>query len=616
MTDVALQWAQQRTIFQGIHKLLGTEAKQRAALAKAGEEAAEILLKNPEKYKNVAGSVIEMNQLKAAKAFETILKRNNRMAANTALGYMAMMQGLESFEDAIEQGATRAEAAAIAWGAVAGMYAVDRTGLGEIFFPELKTSVPAYRQAIKEVAEEVNKGFQTLAKSNIPQPKKLAKFFDTAKKKSSDYWSDVRNHTTGFAQKMLTEGLEEMSEEAVVDLAKATFNWAQEMGFTESKNKLNAGENAFERYGMSFFGGAIGGAIFHGVDVVNNHRATNEQTNQELINLIRNGRTNELIEELSNLKKKGKLGNKNLSATKTEDTKEGTVWTSPTSGADNQNEAVYNLTKSYFQHLDAVINQEGMGLSDEQLLDKMVMSDVRMKALASIEVSDGQKFGKAILNGYNGKMLQDFNTLTSKIVEKRNEIADLEHKTNDTDKKGSVYQADLQRLQQEYSDLQLQKQKFLDGSFSEYYTDQMLFAIDNLANHQYYAATFKDFAEFDTKQNFQDLSEEQIESLKPKYEAYLKQDKMEALDAAYGIYKKVNKEFSNKLQEGSISVDEYYKFRKEVFSTMIDLKATIDRLNLEDVTEQELQSRFGVDRNIDWVLNKKFTRQVFDSKDN
>ena len=181
VTDVALQWAQQRTIFQGIHKLLGTEAKQRAALAKAGEEAAEILLKNPEKYKNVAGSVIEMNQLKAAKAFETILKRNNRMAANTALGYMAMMQGLETFEDAIGQGATRAEAAAIAWGAVAGMYAVDRTGLGEIFFPELKTSVPAYRQAIKEVAEEVNKGFQTLAKSNIPQPKKLAKFFDTAK---------------------------------------------------------------------------------------------------------------------------------------------------------------------------------------------------------------------------------------------------------------------------------------------------------------------------------------------------------------------------------------------------------------------------------------------------
>ena len=49
-----------------------------------------------------------MNRLKGTKAFETILKRNNRMAANTALGYMAMMQGLETFEDAIEQGADRA----------------------------------------------------------------------------------------------------------------------------------------------------------------------------------------------------------------------------------------------------------------------------------------------------------------------------------------------------------------------------------------------------------------------------------------------------------------------------------------------------------------------------
>ena len=54
--------------------------------------------------KGAIGSLYEMNRLKGTKAFETILKRNNRMAANTALGYMAMMQGLETFEDAIEQG--------------------------------------------------------------------------------------------------------------------------------------------------------------------------------------------------------------------------------------------------------------------------------------------------------------------------------------------------------------------------------------------------------------------------------------------------------------------------------------------------------------------------------
>lgn len=103
----------------------------------------------------------------------------------------------------------------------------------------------------------------------------------------------------------------------------------------------------------------------------------------------------------------------------------------PTTPSDNQNEAVYTMTKNYLQHLDAVINQEGLNFSDEQLLDKMVMGDIRMKALASFEVSDGQKFGRAIENGYNGKMLQDFNSLVSDIVEVRRKIAALEliHKT-------------------------------------------------------------------------------------------------------------------------------------------------------------------------------------------
>ena len=66
------------------------------------------------------------------------------------------------------------------------------------------------------------------------------------------------------------------------------------------------------RYGMSFFGGALGGAIFAGVDLVQNGK-NSEQLNQELIYLIRNGRSNELLEELDKMREKGKLGNKNLS---------------------------------------------------------------------------------------------------------------------------------------------------------------------------------------------------------------------------------------------------------------------------------------------------------------
>lgn len=613
VTDVALQWGQQRAIFKGMSKLLGTESKQIAAMQAADLETAKLIGKNPGKYGGVMDSAFEMNRLKAAKSFEKLLEKNNRMAANTALGYMAMMQGLETFEDAIEQGADRSEAAAIAWGAVAGMYAVDRTGLGELFFPELKGNAPTFRKAIKQVSEDINKGFGTLASNNMPKQRKLAKMFDTAKTYSSNYWSDIRNHTTGFIGKAVGEGLEEMSEELVVDLAKGTFNWAQDMGFTKSQNKLDAWENALERYGMNFFGGAIGGAIFYGVDVVQNRKATNEQTNQELIYLIRNGRTSELMEELDKMRKKGKLGNRNLSATKTEDTDQGTVWTSPTEPSDNQNEAVFNMTKNYLQHMDAVINQEGLNFSDEQLLDKMIMGDMRMKALVNFERGDGEKFGKAIINGYQGKMLQDFNTLTSDIVAKRNEIANLEKSTKDEDKKGSVYQQAMQKLMQEKSDLDLKKQKFLDGTYSEYYTGQMLFAIDSSINKFFYAPTFKDYVEYKTGKDFQSLSEEQVNGFKEGYEAYSKHSKMENLDTAYGIFKKLNKDFSAKLEQGTITYQDYYKFKAWAYDNLIDAKATLDKLTIpegEDA-QQVLASRFSTDRNIKPVLNKKFVRETF-----
>lgn len=616
VTDVALQWGQQRTIFKGMNALLGTDKKYKAAMQAADLESTRLLASNPDKYKGAIGSLYEMNRLKGTKAFETILKRNNRMAANTALGYMAMMQGLETFEDAIEQGADRAEAAAIAWGAVAGMYAVDRTGLGELFFPELKGDALTYRKAISQVTGEINKGLGQLATSNMPKPNKLAKMFNTAKQYSSNYWSDIRNHTTGFVGKAMGEGLEEMSEELVVDLSKATFNWAQEMGYTKSKQKLDAWENAAERYGMNFFGGALGGAIFYGVDIAQNRKATNEQTNQELIYLIRNGRTSELMEELNDMRRKGKLGNKNLSATKTEDTDQGTIWTSPTTPSDNQNEAVYTMTKNYLQHLDAVINQEGLNFSDEQLLDKMVMGDIRMKALASFEVSDGQKFGRAIENGYNGKMLQDFNSLVSDIVEVRRKIAALESNTQDTgteSKKSTTYADDLQRLRQEKADLDLKKQKFLDGTFSEYYTGQMLFAIDNSVNAFFYAPTFRDFVEFKSGQRFQDMAPEQVKGYESDYASYKQQDKMQALDTAYGIFKKLNKDFSTKLEEGTVAYDDYYKFKAWAYNNLIDLRATVDKLDVPEGAdaEQVLISKLGRDKNIRPVLNKKFVRERF-----
>ena len=67
-------------------------------------------------------------------------------------------------------------------------------------------------------------------------------------------------------------------ENLCYDVTKATFNAISY--FTGNERRLSAFNDMASRYSMSFFGGALGGAIFAGVDLVQNGK-NSEQLNQE-----------------------------------------------------------------------------------------------------------------------------------------------------------------------------------------------------------------------------------------------------------------------------------------------------------------------------------------------
>lgn len=598
ITDVSLQWAQQRAIFSAFNKLTGTGKLEKAA-AKAAEGQVERAiasdlskgtLRDPKALSEMAMQ-IQSNKLRP------LLEAKNRMAADAALGYMATMAGIESFEEAIKQGADRTEAAAVAWGSIAGMFIWDRTGIGEIFFPELKGEQLAYRRSIESVGKEVTKGFEGVAATAAQEGRKkgLARMFNWAKNKSSDFWKGVNDHSLTFAGKAFGEGIEEVGEELIMDFAKSTFNWAQEFGFTKTDVHLDAWENMAERYGMSFFGGAIGGAIFAGVDLVQNNRNP-EQLNQELIYLIRNGKTNEIVEELGKMRDKGKLGNKNLSSTKYEaDSKDSNKfnWLSPTSTEDNQNQATYNMIKNYIQSLDSVIHQEGLAYSDDELLDKMLMGDQRMKALLEFGKAEGDEYGPLMASGYNGKFLQDWNTLASDILKVEGRLRELDKQYPDTDKGGSPsknseeYTQAKQRLLTEKQELQNKRDSFLNGQYSQYYTDQMLFAIDSNVNRFFFDPTFKDYAETQSHKNYEDLSPAELDSLKTDYEAYRTGARIDNLDVAFEIYKELNKKGSIQVGENGEKYKEFLRVRDLVRQQLVDLELT--KTKLESTSEGNIE---------------------------
>lgn len=636
ITDVSLQWAQQRAIFSAFNKLSGTNKLYKTAAEDASRmTTANLEARNARITADLESKLgrplteIEQNMVKAGaysnaeqvgemamliqnNKLKPLLEAKNRMAADAALGYMATMQGIDVFEDAIEQGADRSEAAAIAWGSIAGMFVWDRTGIGEIFFPELKGPQEAYQKAIGSVAKEITKGFNQVAATASKESRKkgLAKIFNWAKNKSSDFWKQVNDHSLTFTGKAFGEGIEEVGEELIMDFAKSTYNWAEEFGWTNSHTHLDAWEDMGKRYGMSFFGGALGGAVFAGVDLVQNSR-NSEQLNQELIYLIRNGKSNELIEELDKMKNKGKLGNKNLSATKFEiDSKNPGQpnWLSPTDSQDNQNEATYRMTRDYIQSLDTIIHQEGLAYSDQELLDKMVMGDQRMKSLLSFGKVGDDTFGPLMADGYNGRLLQDWNTLSSDILKVEQELQALEKGIID----GKKEYADDAALQKAKSDntslynitknrllngdgktkgkLQLieERDKFLNGQYSKHYVDQMLFLIDDSVNQYFFTPTFKDYAEYQTQKKYEDIASEQLKSLEPQYEAFKAGNKMQAMDTAYGIYKELNKKGSIQVGQHGEIYENYLKVRDVVRNQLVDLELT--KAKLESVESRDIET--------------------------
>jgi hypothetical protein len=63
---------------------------------------------------------------------------------------MAIISNSDVYGDMLQHGATKSEAAAVALGSTLGMFAVDKTGLGELMFDEAtEESIKQARRALK-----------------------------------------------------------------------------------------------------------------------------------------------------------------------------------------------------------------------------------------------------------------------------------------------------------------------------------------------------------------------------------------------------------------------------------------------------------------------------------
>lgn len=505
ISDVALQWGQQKGIAQAINKLKGSknyieEAMEDAAKlykAKASSMPMQALSQTGNWQDSVLGAACIKKYLPAA---EKAMKESTQLGHDASLAYMAIVSNSDVYGDALQHGASKQDAAAIALGSTLGMYAVDKYAhLGELFFDDAtEDSVKAARNAIKnELLGEVDEkgarkgGLKTIfdrisASNDTPANKAVQKIHTALNKTKSflgNYADDLKYHTTRFFGKAAGEGLEEVGEELVTDTAKSIYQLAGFLGADTSTSDVGAQDNALERYPMSFLGGALGGGIFYAKEAFNGASYKRDKSNEELATLIRNGHVGELRDEVEKLRKKGKLGSTKLSASNYETTSKGKiVWLTTNNEKDSWNQKIADLINDKITAIDTVINNNQVGLTDDQLFNTMVLGEQRYQMYKDIA---------PITNYY-----EDFNEVLSNLIK-----AELDYRTASQTLDGSTELTDSNKitdqklraltpeqqqnrnnalavLQQKVEKARQAKDEFLSGDTSLDYTRKLNFALD------------------------------------------------------------------------------------------------------------------------------------------
>lgn len=606
--DIALQWASQQYIAKTVNKLYNNEKLQKEAMEAAAAKYTELTKKLVAGQNSEMEKMIKMYDLTnkgIIKGLESavtkieldkvlpIIRANQNMAGSIALGYMALTSNTDVYDSMLRSGVTKNEAAITSWMSTIGMFGVDKwLHLDELFlrnnYDDIKGAVTNIlkentKQVKKELTELASKKTLTIA----DKVKEIAKIgFSSGKNAGKEFFHKIKYGGLNVFEKGLGEGLEETTEELSTDIAKSIFELSSKLGFTHTKEvDTDAFDNVAARYAMSFFGGFLGGTLYGGIDIYNNG-IDQRTSSKDILNLIEEGKTNDLLSELEIWHNKGKLGDKNLSATKFENgtTKKGETkryWLSGDT-QDNQNEAVYNILKSTILSLDRVVKKENLNITGDELVDKYINNYIKIDNIKKVE------------SKYKTFIVDDFKDISKQLIDKTTELENItlgiDNGVMVPDVKLKEYlatnQDKISKLTNEINDIKLKRDKILSGEESLAYIDKYLFAINESLNAPLVNTTYKQFVRSNYDKDINLLSDKENEQYLSEYKTYITSgNQKNDLATSYNIFKSLNKNF-----EKYVGDFESYK-KVKIWRTKLDNTFFNEDSKLkENVTLEELNN--------------------------
>lgn len=525
---------------------------------------------------------------------QSVIKAQSQLSKSLSLGYMALSSTSDIYGQALQGGYDRRTAGFAALAAAAGQYGIMMNNrMGDWFLDKTtgysnETNRALMRKSFEPWYAEIAKGFETAGKDLKTGKKVLAGTFSKIKDSIIDTFTSPSVIAESMWKNAMIEGVEEVTEQMVLDATKGVVDTMGYLGLTKKKGSLGGWDTAFskegfENYLANFIGGVIGGGMFefHRSKIAPwlDPNMLPPDTKKSIYELVAAGHKEDLIKMVN--RERSKLGNKYITVMD-----ENGNFQEVKPGDKSQADLIADKTIEMINVVDGILNSHDLIHSDEEIVSKAIMDHIIIKDLKSAAV-EGSEIG------LEGLVLEDYKRKMVKIGSIQSEITKLEA-TEGNEKAIKAHKEELKIYVDGINNI-------MEGKEGSKYYRQALLYLKKDIHSPFLKISKTDFVKETYGVNYYDLPEKGVgltqERMNNEWMKFIEskdlRNDLEMADKVYtNIEQLLNKPISDYAATG------YDQVRKETLKTVMDLKSTIHLFNTaQDLKERERVLNHFIDLN-------------------
>ena len=464
-----------------------------------------------------------------------------------SLGYMAATSSRETYDQFKEAGADDRTAGIGMIMSMVSMYQLMRLDyFRDALFQGTWLDESSLRLATKTTAQKLAGQFEKMKGAS---PKAVAEFIKKGSSILTNHFKNS-NFNASIFNRMLNEGIEETMEEVNFDLIKGFHAGLNALGIPMGEQQLDFGFNLGDmagRYMTSFFGGAIGGAMFGAHELAENIRIARKTGDgwrlpkgdeAELVYAISQGRAPELYKTIDKGMRTGYYGSLKLSGTNFT-TRKGVngeierIAEKAESVEDSQSYVIGNFLKSTVERIENILKSNGVVISDQELQEKL------QKSLSN-DVKGYDHIAEAVIKyGNISSMFEDYQNTINGILDKQIKLDGLIASNSSPE--------EIAKTRTELNDFKETARQITEGEKNPEYFEHSMFTLNSAVNEGFTGINFKRWLYVNHSKLESDLSPEEKERLELEFKNQVTVNGVNGVRQSYNLFTTFLNKFSNQL---------------------------------------------------------------------